>query len=416
MSSGCSFGHKYFAQTGGSLDGPDNYVIQLDDYGQFWNQEEADLVLKTISETAEKENVAVVLFIHGWHHNANVNDSNAKDFARSLTRLRKKVDDQVNGVPGGYRLSRRFLTGIDDMKVIGVYVGWRGRSLPSFLDYTTFWGRQAAAKRVGQGDLRPFLSRLNSIYKRRQKAGSRGANVPFMSLSSFGHSFGGQVLFSAVEAILEDELLEKESGTKASKVVGLEGFGTLVVLLNPALEAIQYESIHSLNKEMSYGSTQTPLMLIVSADSDIARRKFFPIGRNLGTINRASFREGQRELWTKALGEYEGHRTHEVKIVDHGEEDLTWFSDLLNSRDFCKIVDFDLTNIPVIGGVSLIPDHDSQKYNPYLVAYSTGDLVIKHNGVFDTPLHNFLSDYIAVADGKRLLLNHKEKTAHCYEN
>ena len=159
----CSYGHRNFAgPTSGNYPKSIDYVLQFDDFGSLWGDPEmAEKTLQAIKKESERTNTIVVLFIHGWHHNAAPDDENLLDFADSLESIREKLKDPL------YRESRLELTGSEDVKVIGIYVGWRGRSLPWLLDYATFWGRKATAERVGEGDLRDFLLRLNAIYRAR---------------------------------------------------------------------------------------------------------------------------------------------------------------------------------------------------------------------------------------------------------
>ena len=46
-------------------------------------------------------------------------------------------------------------------KIVGVYIGWRGRSIDlSGLDNITYWDRKAVAEQVGKGGVTELLLRL----------------------------------------------------------------------------------------------------------------------------------------------------------------------------------------------------------------------------------------------------------------
>ena len=406
----CSFGHKKFSQERNGFDKSDDYVIQVDDFGSFWDPTAATEVLDSIATASSEKNTIVVLFIHGWHHNAAHNDSNAVNFSKTLRDLRQKLDDNKGGSPGAYRQSRAELTVNGDVRVIGIYIGWRGKSLPMPLDYLTFWGRKSAAERVGEGDLREFLIRLNSIYMDRNATNSNDHKRPLFGLISVGHSFGGQVLFKAVVNTLENELINatKTSINGVAPALGsVSGFGDLVVLINPALEALQYERIHALNRRVNYSNRQAPVLMVLSSETDLARKRFFPIGRWIGSVFRPAFRGAQSGLWTQALGEYPPQRTHKVEVVQSDGNIFPGFDSLIYKNDPCAIVNFDLTNVPSIGGVRLKPINSHQPFSPFLVAYADGKVVLQHSGIFEEILRNFMNDYIAIAQGKRLLLrNH----------
>src|SRR5690606_5395767 len=148
--------------------------------------------------------------------------------------------------------------------VIGLYIGWRGRSLPGFLDYVTFWGRKGAAERVGQNDMKEFMARLQELYVEHRPDARRPGQFPtippvngskFLGMVTIGHSFGAQVLMKAIGGSLEDQLQllnrhpaylrDTQPGVPdPAQRFAVSGVGDLIVLLNPALEASQYHRIH----------------------------------------------------------------------------------------------------------------------------------------------------------------------------
>jgi hypothetical protein len=245
--SACGFANKNFDQAGGAFIHPNDFVIQVDDYGSFWDPQIPARALDAIAQSARTTNTIVIVTVHGWHHDAAPGDKFAAGYARTLQDVRNKLDDNVDGKPGFFRRSRQILTGSGDVNVFGIYVGWRGMSLPGPLNYFTFWDRKNAAERVGYGDLREFLLRLNNIYRTSYR--DRKQSSPFVGLASLGHSFGAQVLFKAISSTLEQELIEatttstNPAALKQKCAKPLEGFGDIVILVNPALEAFQFERI-----------------------------------------------------------------------------------------------------------------------------------------------------------------------------
>lgn len=397
---GCSWGYKNFGQDQGQLKGPDRFVLQVDDYGNFWDSKIADEALKHIERESAKTNTVVTVFAHGWHHNAAPDNKNALNFARSLDSVTKILGEDV------YKKSRAHLTEDPSIRIIGIYIGWRGESLPGLLDYLTFWGRKEVAERVGSGDVREFLLRLQAIYVGRNRPVEDPKLVrPFMGLVVIGHSFGGQVVFQAVAQTMENELVRATTTHQGKQP--LSGFGDLVVLLNPALEAHQFHRIDSLSKKLEFMRDQPPLMLVLSADTDAARNVFFPIGRNLEVLFDPPFREGQRELWTQALGAYLPQVTHELDITNQKYEP---FDPKKYTQAPCEIVDFDLTNVPNFAGVRLLPTVNHKQFGPFVVANTSFEVIRRHSGIFlraeqeDSALQRFLTNYVALAQGKRILL------------
>jgi hypothetical protein len=405
----CGFANKNIPQGGGTLLHENDFVIQVDDHGSFRDPEIPVRALDSIAQSARKTNTIVILVVHGWHHDAAPDDEYAVGFAKTLQDIRTKLDDNVDGKPGFYRRSRQILTGSGDVNVFGIYVGWRGMSLPMPLDYLTFWDRKNAAERVGDGDLREFLLRLNSIYRTSYQ--DRKPSSPYVGMASVGHSFGAQVLFKAVSSTLERELIEATKtspGPAAPKqhlAKPLEGFGDIVVLVNPALEAFQYERIRRLDAQVTYDRRQPPLLLVLSADTDVSRRWFFPAGRWVGSVFSAPLSEAQADSWSHALGEYEPQRTHTITFLPEQETSAAnyYVSDIPGSP--CDIVNFDLTDMPRIARVRLDPiaGHHNP-YSPFLIAYGGAELIRGHTGVLEQELRNFINDYIGITRGKRLLL------------
>ena len=398
----CNHYNRSYPQADGPFDSRMDYVVQVDDYGAFWEPEVPERLLRTIAENVQKTNVAVVVFIHGWHHNAEADDANARDFAETMRKLRIEMEDVKDGKPGIYRRSRENLTGNGDIEIYGVYVAWRGKSLPMPLDYATFWDRKSGAERVGEGDVREFLLRLNRLYAERSALRNATPNIPFMGLVSIGHSFGGQVLWKAVSHALESEIIAAAPYDDNVVARPLAGFGDLTILINPALEAFQYQRIHELNRRIRYPPDQTPLLLVMSSATDVPRQVLFPLGRTVDATFRASFRDDQREMWTQALGEYERQRTHEVTITSDPQEA---FDPEIYLTDPCKLVFYDLTSVPSIAGVKLVPlPNRVQPFSPFLVAYASGSVVLGHSGIFEAQLKQFLNEYVAITEGKRQLL------------
>jgi len=408
---GCAYNHKQFAAERSPLNGPDEFLVQIDDFGQFWDKAEAERALARVSQLAKTTNVIVVAFVHGWNHDAAPENENLRDFANSITDTKSRLIDSRNAESAVYRASRKNLTGTEDLSVVSIYIGWRGRSLPWIFNYATFWDRKATAERVGEGDIREFLLRLNGLYRNQQLERRTGTSQTFMGLTTFGHSFGGQVLFRAVSTEIENELITRtdangDPALNSSEVSDLSGFGDLVVLINPAFEALQFERISQLSRKLRFGKQQNPVLLVVSSAGDLPRQILFPIGRQLDAIFlRPNFRPGQRALWTQALGEYEPTRTHLIDLHETSQPLTPGFDPEIYSENPCSIANLDLSNVPSIAGIKLTPNQNHRVNSPFIVAHASTNVVLDHSKVFESTLRKFLNDYVAIAQGKRMLVN-----------
>lgn len=98
-----------------------------------------------------------------------------------------------------------------------------------------------------------------------------------------GHSFGGAVVYSATSQILASRFIdsrEKKGFTDTAK-----GFGDLVVLLNPAFEALRYSPLYDLaQSRCGYFDNQRPRLAILTSEADKATKFAFPAGRIFSTL------------------------------------------------------------------------------------------------------------------------------------
>lgn len=386
---GCNYGHRPFQQASlKSMQDLSNVDVEIDDFGNFWDRTKAEGILKAIDDSAENSNVIVLLFVHGWHHNAAEDDANRSDFHITVKAVDEKLKEKI------YQDARTALHVGGNVKVVGIYLSWRGKSLPGALDYLTFWGRKAAAERVGDGAAREFIFRLNEIYKKRNQSDQKH----FMGLVSIGHSFGGQVLYKSVAASLETNFLLHE-GQPAH--VPVASMGDVTVLINPAFEAAQFDRLRVLQSRYSYSPAQTPVLLVFSGEKDWARQRFFPLGRRLSAVFRPAFSSDEKKAeWITALGEYEPQRTHSLKLEPNT-------ASYAFSQDYCQqALGFDLTNpgVPFADATLAALPGRSQPFSPVVVAYSDNELIEAHNGIFKDDFRRFLIDYVALLEGKRLCL------------
>lgn len=390
--SGCSYGHKQYdpSATNGQPASDGLLAIEVADYGRFWDPDAGNRLYKYIKKESAGKNLVLITFIHGWHHNADVADDHRIAFQKTVLKLQEKVSTSE------YAESRAALSLQRQVKVIGLYVGWRGRSLPCVLDYLTFWGRKAAAERVGGGDLRELLLRLHNLYEER--------NSPvidtFMGMVTIGHSFGGQIALRTVAELLERELLDGKSRPE-----GVRGLGDVTVLLNPAVEAHQYERIHRLAKEdRKFAGTQSPVLLTVSANNDWARNWPFRFGRMVSRLFRASFpTDGEAQQWTQALGMYTPQHTHLLKITNR--------TDTIREGVDSKELDFSRDHVIAHVALNLIPDRSTANY-PFIVASTPDEVLIDgHNGIFSDTLREFLAEFVALSQGKRICLRREAVTS-----
>jgi hypothetical protein len=396
--SACSYGHKKFETPPDPAEKYKLRIVQSDDFGSLWDIEAAQKALALIEAESSARNTVVLMFIHGWHHNAAETDANLRNFRETLNSLASKLDAQ-NPSPA------------DKISLIGVYVGWRGRSLPGLLDNVTIWGRKPAAERVGAGDLSEFIARIQKIYERQASTGTGN----FMGFVLTGHSLGAQVLFKSVVPTLERSLIQDTTPFAGTGIVDrpkslaalapapppVTGVGDLVLLLNPALEAYQFERFHRLYRERTYDAKQNPVLFVVSSENDTARSIAFPVSRWFSLPFRPIFRsDEQADLFNNALGEYKPQVTHRLAPAPSGST-----STLCPQGDQTCLAKEDLSATVRASGAELSPLKNTQHiaHSPVIVADTSKDIVDGHNGIFLPVFIDFVSDYVAEIEMKKLI-------------
>jgi len=455
--------------------GPEMHFVEADDEGWFWAPEQANNALAAAREAGSAGDAVVVVFIHGWHHLSKCCDENLEGFKEVLGKLDGQLRRDM------YKEARTIIHGGDPgkpVRVIGVYVGWRGRSLPGFLDYLTFWGRKSAAERVGDTDLQEFLIRLRNLHQSFQARpeelrAADGSPKPakLFGLVAIGHSFGGQVLLRATNPYLEHKLisLNDQPGYLRDKpapppsqplTLPVEGFGDLVVLINPAVEAAAYQRLHALSR-LNFAPSQWPLMLTISAENDTARKKLFRAGRIAGEIFTGKPGKEEREdtLERTALGYATEQVTHVLKPVNEHEKlvkqqlpqrpdtvcpecagkTFDWYDwvgaappatpravsprlvpDSLSAdipKEFTggqrqvalqklahQILCHDFSKSTTFFDVVLepAPGQTPPRHEAFIVAEAKKNVIDNHSGMFSRPLMDFLTTYIGFAEAKRL--------------
>ena len=143
-------------------------IIEFDDHGAHWDREQLHRVKKEINEISNaqlngqinSEGILLVVFVHGWRHNASEGSSHLLRF-RELARTIAGSDEICNNARSNANenngLQRNSSQCESRPYVLAVYLSWRGDSLGLTNTYTqdptlralqllTFWDRKGAAR------------------------------------------------------------------------------------------------------------------------------------------------------------------------------------------------------------------------------------------------------------------------------
>jgi pimeloyl-ACP methyl ester carboxylesterase len=320
-------------------------VVEFDDQGRCYDRAQIEVVAARIeSWMAQEKDAIIVVFVHGWKHDARTDDSNLLAFQAVLEKTVKLEADQSARIGAAAR------------PVLGVFVGWRGMSLFDRFgvsDNLTFWDRQEAGRRVSTGSVRELLGRFRHYHNHRK---DRDGAPLFIVV---GHSFGGMIVYSA----LAQSLIEAAS-VPANEVT--PRFADLVLLVNPAIEGARYLPIYDLTQVRSLAgrtSAQPPVFICATASNDWATGWAFPIGNASCLLTESWLDWQERQAMINTIGHLPWLRTH------------------------------DLSGDASPRGYALTPPPEATQH-PFWVVRATPDVINGHNGIFGDRFLKFVADRV----------------------
>ena len=236
-------------------------IIELSDDGHVKDEVQKEQVFAMVREVAAEKGAIVLTFVHGWHHSASVCDSNVACF-RSVLKGISEDPDRLNKGP-----------------VIGIYLGWRGDSSRK-LQGATFYNRKRTAHRIGENAGSKLLLELANLTYEINTDLDQRRSPGFVTMVTAGHSFGGALVFSAVEAALVSEWGGRDGVGPLADGAGIKAkrheLGDLVLLINPAFEADRYRLFDGDLALPGRYEPQCPVLVTVASEGDAAVGTAFP--------------------------------------------------------------------------------------------------------------------------------------------
>jgi hypothetical protein len=204
------------------------YVIEFDDSGNPHIEKQIDSLINDLAKNNTEQNI--VFFVHGWHHNASIDDSNYVGFKEFLNHLNKS-----------------------DEKYTGVYIGWRGdQNDPLWIDGTieaidflTLRERKEVSVVIGEKGVGNLLTKIDETIN----------DAYIKNVVVIGHSLGGSAVFHASkERLIRDD-------------------NFFYLLLNPALTDKEYKPIYLQQSKES----KSPKMVTLQSKNDFAVNFIFDL-------------------------------------------------------------------------------------------------------------------------------------------
>jgi len=367
--------------------------VEFDDQGQVRERNQMQSVLDKYYTMAAQEEVLLITFVHGWHHNAAGDDGNVKSFHNLLERI-SRVESQSS-----------LESGREARKVLGLYIGWRGESIEvPYINDLTFWERKNTAENVGLMGVIEVLLKLEEIVNVKAGVGEKPKQVN-SRMVVIGHSFGGAVVFTALQQVLNDRYMDSQPGKTFSS--DAQGFGDLVILVNPAFEAMHYATLYDVSQQYcrNYSPSQLPKLAVLTSESDLATKWAFPAGRFFSTFFEThstltrhycesnkpiamEIEEGAADRTT--IGHFEPYQTHYLDAKNSTKRmKLTELGTAWSSQQAGDSLDFE--------GSSLTHLDRTHPLNPYLNIKVSSELISDHNDIWGEEVVSFLRDLIVIS-------------------
>jgi hypothetical protein len=264
--------------------------IELDDMGEPYDKVELDTALSLIRRANGIENAdpIVITFVHGWKNNAGLGNDNVRGFKAALREV-----------------YQHFAAMNQPHHVIGIYIGWRGDLVRSYLPVArqfSYFNREATAIRIPGATLSSALTQIATRTHQNHRA-----------LAIFiGHSFGGLLLERALTEATASQIAEASIYSNDSKGTDPDSADVneekvaashaansradLVIFINPAGAATEakqmldfmtnnrfrYQPLGNPNEEISKDpDLDRPLFVSLTSTADMATKVALPIGHGL---------------------------------------------------------------------------------------------------------------------------------------
>ena len=374
--------------------------VEFDDQGQLRDRKQMNEIIDTYLPISVSDDVIFVAFVHGWHHSAAPGDSYVESFKQLLAQVSHKE----------YVASQQDKRA--KSKVLGVYIGWRGDSIVlPILKQTTFWERKNTARNIGlQGGVTEVLIKLHKIVHVKATIETSNPKSHNSRMVIIGHSFGGEVVYTAIQQqVMAASFVD--SGRYKKDQEKTRGLGDLIVLMNPAFEALRFSTAFDMSQENCGRNwkNQPPRLVVLTSEADKATRYIFPPSRGASVLFE-SHEDLNRQICTKdgkakltiseseadrtTVGHFKPYRTHELtplqdKTIRKSDINYRSLKTAWLGQSFGSQIDF--------GDVSLTHLGRTDPFNPYLNIYVDGSLMKNHGDIWGKEVIGFIRDLIIMA-------------------
>jgi hypothetical protein len=281
--------------------------------GKRWQADQRNAVIEEIEKS--KNPLYVVIFVHGWHHNA-----------REEIGIEHLVNQDRNLLYFKHILAKRkaelVAANKNNYEILGVYIGWQGESISNDL-FFTIGSRSRAADHIGNGQ--DFSDDLIEIANKVQETN------PENRLLVIGHSLGGRILSRfMLNQISDNTKPQQERWAPLNK-------NSLVVTINPAIGADAFDELMKTDPD---DANPLPTWINITSKDDEATGSIFSAAASLGRlvgigvgVTDHFFRRSSYQ----AIGHYRPYQTHRLGITHLGDDEKHKISTIKteNIVDYC---------------------------------------------------------------------------------
>jgi len=358
-------------------------IVEFDDDGYMrapWQLDSALAAMDaaTFNPDSTRHPVVVLVFIHGWHNNASLDNDNLQEFNRFAKSLQGRLQSNAS---------------TSKTTVLPIYFAWRGQNtwnphwyntyvIPFVAQYLTFFSRKATAERIGRGQLETALARISRKWHDWRADPSSIVRQNFLVIT--GHSFGGAALLTAtLPQLVAEQAVRSRRGRSinADTAIAVQNSlapADLLIAVNPAIEASMLDRTVLTDGAPFAQDGALPQLLVLDADNDGARSVWFKVGQTLGNFGHVRTPHSKAE------------RVAVAKLPGQVKFDLNRSAPVLaNNAHTC-------TTIPAQkDSLYLVALDDRQCTNSVMVVQTHQKIIDGHSGIWGEDNREFLIQFVA---------------------
>lgn len=366
--------------------------VELDDDGLLAEPAQVERLLADLGQKLAQADTTILLYVHGWNHNAALDDDNVLCFgelARAAALMQAGYRSR-NGAPRA---------------VYAIYVGWPGvvYRREAFNKAFTFFGRQAAADRIGErGDLLHLFSRIARLRDQHQ---SGGAGAKFVIVS---HSLGARLTYKALRPVMQSSVSDGEDRRYAL-------LADVAVLVNPALSADEHAVLAKLvgRAPVAGEARRAPRFVIATSERDEVLGGIYPWSQRIASFVRGdfAFRDTARLV---PVGLFDDFVTHVLVLDPPGAyrnppgrsgtcptlryDELEIVRGKGRVQRAAELYDFDTVRHYADDGkllyTSRLHRQPGRAESDVMIVRVSGEIIPNHNDIFTSPFVDFISRVI----------------------